>query len=317
MRLQLGVPLPDPSRFDFVAAGEGGIDLLARVPCLPRFDEKISSHRWREMPGGQAATAAVGVARLGWRSRWLGATGDDARGRHLREALAREGVDVVVAEKSGAATRSALVLVEESSGRRAVIESRDPALNVEPEEFDAPTLRGGRVTLVDGTNVRLSRQVARSARQAGMRTMVDVDRCDPGTMDLLAEIDVVIVPESLSRELTGVKTTGAAAAALGTALPSAAAVVLTMGADGALGWCRGSEVHVRAAPVSVVDTTGAGDAFRAGFAARWLETGGADPELPDLIEYAALVAALSCRAEGAQTGLPTRAEVAVALARRV
>jgi len=91
--------------------------------------------------------------------------------------------------------------------------------------------------------------------------------------------------------------------------------VATLGEGGALGWCRGEEVRIPAYAVEVRDTTGAGDAFRAGFAARWLELGDAD--VLDLLEYAALVAGLSCRGLGAQAGLPTAAEVAQARAGRV
>jgi ribokinase len=69
--------------------------------------------------------------------------------------------------------------------------------------------------------------------------------------------------------------------------------------------------------VDVRDTTGAGDAFRAGFAARWLNTGDADADVLDLLEYAALVAGLSCRGLGAQAGLPTADEVARARSARV
>jgi ribokinase len=312
MRLGLNVPAGRPELFDFVAVGEGGIDLLTLVEHLPGFDQKISALNRFELPGGQAATACVGVARLGWRSRWIGATGDDMWGGLLRESLRREGVDVSALVRSGAATRSAQIFVEESSGRRAVIESRDRALDVDAAEFASATLCGGRITLVDGTNMPLSLHVARTARRAGLRTMVDVDRCDQQTMHLLAEIDVVIVPDALARELTGAATAGAASASLGKTLTTAAAIVITMGEEGALGWCRGAEIHVPARKVMAKDTTGAGDAFRAGFAARWLASGGADPDLSDLIEYAGLVAALSCREVGAQSALPTESEVSAA-----
>jgi sugar/nucleoside kinase (ribokinase family) len=87
-------------------------------------------------------------------------------------------------------------------------------------------------------------------------------------------------------------------------------VVATLGEEGAVAWCRGEEVRVTAAAARVRDTTGAGDAFRAGFAARWLETADAGADVSDLLEYAALVASLSCRELGAQAGLPTAAEVA-------
>jgi hypothetical protein len=92
-------------------------------------------------------------------------------------------------------------------------------------------------------------------------------------------------------------------------LPQASICAATLGEGGVVGCCQGEEIHVPAFTVQVRDTTGAGDAFRAGFAARWLESGDADPDVRDLLEYAALVAGLSCMGLGAQSGLPPAAEV--------
>jgi ribokinase len=128
---------------------------------------------------------------------------------------------------------------------------------------------------------------------------------------------VVILPEAVVRDLTATGSPGKAVASLASKLPRAAIVVATLGESGAVGWCRGEEIHVPAYPEDVRDTTGAGDAFRAGFAARWLETGDSGGEVSDLLEYAALVAGLSCRGIGAQTGLPVAAEVARMRSRRV
>jgi len=317
MRLGLRVPEPRHGLFDFTAVGEGGVDVISLVDSLPSFDRKTSASSRHVLAGGQAATAAVGIARLGWRSRWIGAIGDDDWGRMLRGALQQEGVDVAAAIRPAAATRSAVVLVDGASGRRAIVESRDPALDMGADEISPETLCSGRIVLVDGTDMQLSIRAATSARRAGLRTMVDLDRRHPAAMQLLSEIDVVILPEGLVHDLTATGTTGQAVARLAEMLHRASIVAATLGEGGVVGWCRGEEIHVPAFTVQVRDTTGAGDAFRAGFAARWLESGDADPDVADLLEYAALVAGLSCMGLGAQSGLPTAAEVAHARSRRV
>jgi sugar/nucleoside kinase (ribokinase family) len=317
MRLGLKVPERRAQLFDFVGVGEGGVDVISLVDGLPAFDRKISASSRRVMPGGQAATAAVGVARLGWRSRWIGVTGDDDWGGLLRRALHQEGVDVPGPIRPSTATRSAVVLVERPSGRRAIVESRDSALDMGDGEIAPAELSSGRVMLVDGTDMRLSFRAATAARRAGIRTMVDLDRQHPAAMELLSEIDVVILPDGLVQDLTATGSSGKALASLAAMLPQAAMVAVTLGEGGVLGWCRGEEIHVAAYAVAVRDTTGAGDAFRAGFAGRWLEAGDADADVLDLLEYAALVAGLSCREHGAQSGLPTAAEVAGARSRRV
>ena len=315
MRLGLRVPEPRGELVDFVAVGEGGVDVVSLVDGLPAFERKTSAASRHVMAGGQAATAAAGVARLGWRARWIGVTGNDDWGRTLRRALQQEGVDVAASVRSSAATRSAVVFVDRSTGKRAIVESRDSSLDMDAEEFSRDMLCSGRIVLVDGTDIPLSLRAAAAARRAGRRTMVDLDRQHPATMQLLSEIDVVIVPDALVQELTSTGSSGRGVASLAAMLPRAAIVVATLGEGGALGWCRGEEVRIPAYAVEVRDTTGAGDAFRAGFAARWLELGDAD--VLDLLEYAALVAGLSCRGLGAQAGLPTAAEVAQARAGRV
>ena len=317
MRLGLLVPEPRAGLFDFVAAGEGGVDVISLVNGLPEFDHKTSALSRHVLPGGQAATAAAAVARLGWRSRWVGVTGDDDWGRVLRRALQQDGVDIAASARPGTATRSAVVFVDQASGRRAIVESRDSALDMAADEVPTDTVCSGRITLVDGTDMQLSLQTATAARRAGLRTMVDLDRRHPAEMQLLAEIDVVILPEALINDLTSTDATGKAVASLAAALPRAAVVVATIGEGGAVGWCRGEEVRMPAYRVDVRDTTGAGDAFRAGFAARWLEAGDDDVDVLDLLEYAALVAGLSCRSLGAQTGLPTAAEAARVRSARV
>jgi sugar/nucleoside kinase (ribokinase family) len=317
MRLGLRVPEQRDGLLDFAAVGEGGVDVISLVDSLPAFDRKTRASSRHVMAGGQAATAAAGVARLGWRSRWIGVTGDDDWGRMLRRALQQEGVDVSASVRPGVATRSAVVLVDRASGRRAIVESRDSALDMGADEIPPGVLCSGRIILVDGTDMQLSLRTAATARRAGLRTMVDLDRQHPATMQLLSEIDVVILPEGLVHDLTATGTSGKAVASLAAALPRTSIVAATLGEAGVVGWCRGEEIHVPAYTAEVRDTTGAGDAFRAGFAARWLETGNADPDVSDLLEYAALVAGLSCQALGAQTGLPTKADVARARSRRV
>jgi sugar/nucleoside kinase (ribokinase family) len=84
-------------------------------------------------------------------------------------------------------------------------------------------------------------------------------------------------------------------------------VCVTLGSEGSLTRCGGREFRTPAFPVDCVDSTGAGDAFRGGFAAGCLRA--PDGDIEDVMRYANAVAALNCRALGARRGLPTRDEV--------
>lgn len=308
MKLRLA-PAPAGSRpFDFVAVGESSLDSLCVCKSFPVSDSKANLIRRLDVPGGQAATAAVACARLGFKSRYVGAIGDDAASHIVRRALEREGVDVRVAVRRGVETRSAVILVDQSSGRRSVLAMRDGRLNVDATEFDDAVWTAGRVLLVDGSDIALSRRAAAAARSSGVRTLVDLDMSSHDALELLKLIDVVVVPAAFVQTATRCQELATGLTALA-AETGAAAVIATAGEQGATAWCDGAVVHVDAVKSEIVDTTGAGDAFRGGFAAAWLAAGACTPDLVEMLQFAAQVAALNCRAFGAQPGLPTANEL--------
>jgi sugar/nucleoside kinase (ribokinase family) len=311
MKLGRTLRAPSSARFDFVAFGENSLDTVALSSSPIASARKIHLRSLVELPGGQAATAAVCCARLGWRSRYVGVVGDDAAGRRVRDSLSADRVETVVLTRTGGRTRRAIVIVDESSGDRLVLHDRDPALDLAPGEIPESVFADARILLVDGSDPDQSIRAAQAARAAGVRTLVDVDRAGARVADLLALIDVVIVPGEVVLSLSGVPELGRGLAVLGQET-GAAAVIATLGAAGAVAWAGGREVSARVnarSDVRVVDTTGAGDAFRAGFAAAWLGRDGADPDLEDLLADANLVAGLNCRQLGAQSALPTPDEV--------
>ena len=127
-----------------------------------------------------------------------------------------------------------------------------------------------------------------------------------GIQDLLRQIDAIIAAQSFPTELTGYAQPGRALRAMADEF-GAALVCVTLGDEGSLALCQGQEIRTPAFSVDCVDTTGAGDAFRGGFAAGCLAMPGG--EIEDVLAYANAVAALNCRGLGARGGMPTRAEV--------
>ena len=165
---------------DVVGLGENSVDLVAVVPRFPRPDTKQTLARLGPLVGGQAATAMVACARLGWRARYLGGVGDDEDGRRVTDALGRAGVDVRVQVRPGIATRRAVVIVEARTGRRAILEHRDPAVALRVDELDPALVTSGRVLLLDARDLEVSCAAARVARAAGVPVVLDVDRAAPG-----------------------------------------------------------------------------------------------------------------------------------------
>jgi sulfofructose kinase len=302
--------LPPAGRpFDVIALGENSMDILATVPHWPSADEKLELLNLASLPGGQAASAAVGCARLGCRTQYLGVFGDDEHGRSVERALRAEGVDTRTCVTAPAPNRTAFVLIDSTAGTRAVLWRRDPALQWRDVSSFAGRITRTRSLLVDTTDLDAAIAAATAAKKAGVPVIVDIDRSEAGVDRLLKQVDVLIAAEGFPQAHTGATSMGPAMRQL-RAEYGAAIVVVTLGRSGAISWDGETEVESPGFVVPVVDSTGAGDAFRAGFLAGWLYgTSYGATVLSGLLDFANATAALKCRSVGAQTGLPTRSEV--------
>jgi sugar/nucleoside kinase (ribokinase family) len=258
-------------------------------------------------------------ARLGWRAAYVGSFGGDDLGVLSRDSLIREGVDISASRTvPGATNQFAVVLVDARSGDRTVLWDRDAALTMRPSDVSREVITAARMLLVDYHETAAAAQAASYARTAGMATVIDVDKVRPGIAELLQHIDAIIAAEGFPEELTGYGSSGRALEAMAREF-AAPLVCVTLGAEGSLALCGGQEIRTPAFQVDCVDTTGAGDAFRGGFAAGCLRAMAAPPSevvLEEVLAYANAVAALNCRALGARGGLPTVAEVERLLALR-
>jgi ribokinase len=301
---------------DVIAVGELSLDTVIHGAWLMQPGVKQEAELLIDAPGGMAATLAVALARLGWRTRLVGVVGNDPAGDELASSYSREGVGLSLVTRRGARTRRAILMVDERTRDRSVLEFRDPALDLREGDVSDAVFTGARILTVDGSDPDAAIRAARVARQSGARTIVDLDAAVPHANKLLELIDVIILPEHTVAELTGFRDVSEGLEALGRST-HAAAVVATLGSAGAVAWCDGKEVRSPAARSDVRDTTGAGDAFRAGFAASWLTFGDQPPDLEQLLADANLVAALNCRGIGAQAGLPRADEVPGRLRGRV
>ena len=307
MPLPFRVPSPYSRPFDVVAFGENSVDLVATSTGFPLPDGKQRLDSLERLPGVQIATAAVATARLGWRTRYVGAFGTDDLGRFGLDSLVAEGVDTSACPiVDGATTRSALVLVDSASGTRSVLWQRDPRLTIQAGVVSADVWTSGRMLLVDGTDLAAATEGAGLARASGMPVVADLEEVEPGTDALLAQVDVLIASARFPERLTGLRDPEAAIAAVAARF-GVPAVVVTLGEQGSLAWCDGTLVRTPAFPVNCVDSTGAGDAFHGGFMAACLAL--QPPSFEDALRYANIVAALNCRAAGARGGLPRPDEV--------
>lgn len=273
--------------------------------------------------GGAESNVAIGVARLGGRSAWIGRLGADEIGDLIMRELRAEGVEAHVARDAGAPT--ALMLKTRphpGASRVTYYRAGQAGSRLRPEDVPADAVRAATVLHVTGISAGLGpspRAAAHAAidiaREAGTLVSFDVNHRsalwgDPAEAaaayrELAARADIVFAGGDEAELLTGATDTDGqldAVLALG-----ARHAVVKLGEQGAAeADAGGARLAQPAYPVPVVDTVGAGDAFVAG----WLHelTRGADAVRR--LDTAAACGAVACTGPGDWEALPTPDELA-------
>jgi ribokinase len=276
--------------------GSINLDLVVPVARHPAPGETVIGGDRAELPGGKGANQAVAAARLGAEVALVGRVGADEAGRRLRDGLAQEGVDVEhVREDPDAPTGMALIAVD-GAGENTIVVS--PGANARVGEDDV----GAAGELLAGAPVMLvQHEIPRSAVAAAVRAAGGTVVLNPApARELVAGVDVVVPNRVELAALAGDGPPEEAAARL-----DARAVVVTLGAEGALVVEGGCTEAIAAPRVEAVDTTGAGDAF-CGALAEALARGAA---VAEAARWAVRVAAASVTRPGAQGGMPRREDL--------
>jgi sulfofructose kinase len=299
--------IPEPREFDAVGFGLNAVDHLIVVPEYPAFDVKMRLLEHRQSAGGQTASAMAGLQRLGLKTAYAGRFGSDAEGQFGLAAIEAEGVNLQFAEVlAGAHNQIAFVVIDARSGERTIIWDRDDRLAYGPEEAPLALASKGRVLHLDAHDPPACAQMARTARAAGVIVSADIDNIYQGLPELLPLIDMLIVSKEFPHRMTGINDERASLVEL-KARYDCGLVGATLGQRGAVLYCEGQFLESPAyeVPGGCRDTTGAGDAFHAGFIYGFLS--GADIETS--MKLANATAALKCRSLGARSSLPSATEL--------
>jgi fructokinase len=310
---------------DVLCLGELLIDFVATESGVTVGD----ASGFLKAPGGAPANVAVGLARLGISSGFLGKVGDDDFGRFLAGTLAQNGVDVSGLRFSEEA-RTALAFVSlRADGERSFVFFRHPSADMlyEPAEVDDEAIRGakalhfGSITLIGEPSRSATLHAVSTARGAGKIITYDPNLRLALWPDAKAARDGMLLGWPLahavkvSREELEFLTGSSDVESAGRSLwhDDLRILLITDGAHGADYLTTHSTGHVDGFDVESIDTTGAGDGFMAGFVSRWLEDDSLLDEPGKIVEalrYANAVGALTTTRRGAIPALPTAEEVA-------
>ncbi len=311
---------------DILVIGEVNPDVIVSDPDpRPAFGQVERLVREIHLTiGSSSVIMACAAARLGLRVAIVGVVGEDVFGRFMVDAMRGHGLDVSAVRVDPDAPTGASVVL--SDGRdRAILTARGTIGSLTAEDVSPALLARARHLHIGSWFLQSGlrpgvRGLLAAARDAGLTTSLDPnwdpdERWDSGLRDLLPGLDVVFPNDAEAIAIGGADDVEAAAVALARAGADGRGggplVVVKRGREGAfIASADGVVESVGAYPVDAADTTGAGDAFDAGFLAGWLE----GRSQADTLRLAAISGALSTRAVGGTEGLASRADLDAALA---
>jgi len=265
--------------------GSINADLVVQMPSLPGRGETVRSSEPLWFPGGKGANQAVAAARMGGQVTMYGAVGQDAPGEMCLLSLLESGVDISAIAKVSSSTSTALVMVEHS-GENQIVVTDGANQHV---AFDQAAVAQADAVIVQ---FEIPEEVLIQVGKASTGIFcVNAAPVREMSNELAELIDVLIVNEIEFAQL---------------GMPSGGLVIVTAGANEVVAYQDG-EIVAKCTPpkVAAIDTVGAGDTFVGAFIVAFAS--GAD--VSTSLNRACAASALSTLKLGAQSGMPTAAQV--------
>lgn len=296
-------------RYDVSVIGLYILDILGRpVKHIPDRGNVEFIEEIRLTVAGTAGGTVIDTAKLGLKSLAVGAVGDDEKADFMLATMAKHGIDISAMLRVPGVPTSATILNVRPNGERPALHVRgasdhfDVLATIYDQVFDAPIIHLGGTGLLRKLDGEPSRELLREAKARGRTTTFDLIAATADTIGivepLLPYIDYFMPSIEEAKDMSGRATPEDCAAFY--LDRGVTCCVLTLGADGAFYAHRdGTTLRVPAYAINVVDTTGCGDAFDAGFIAALHH--GMNPETA--MRFAQAAAALVATGLGSDAGI--------------
>jgi sulfofructose kinase len=297
---------------DFIACvGHASVDHHFEIAAFPKSPTKTPARSYRQIVGGMAANAAIGLARLGVPVRLIGRVGEDDAGQFIKQSLSQLGVQAFLEAVPGGHTSVSSVIVD-ANGERQIFNHRGDAL-AKAHALSTTLLTGAQAVLVDPRWGDGAAAALIWARENKVLSVLDADVAPREVLQRLVPLARWAVfsepglkcfaPEALDQR-----------PALQAALDAGAgSAMVTLGEHGVVWMHAGSDaVHSQESfAVEAVDTTGAGDVFHAAltFALAGLYAHHDAAQERQAIRWACAAAAYKCTQRHGALGAPTRAQL--------
>ena len=295
--------------------GSLNIDLVCHATRRPDKGETLIGDAFDIFTGGKGFNQATAAARLGAEVTLIGSVGADPFGEMLFTATENEHIDSrFVRKRTDTGTGVATIVVEPDGDNSIIVVPRaNMALTTTDIDAAANCIADADVLLLQlETPIVASEHAASIAKAHGTTVILNPAPAQPLPDSLLASVDILTPNQSETELLSGMQVSNdeearTAAEALRARMvdTTTAAVVLTLGEQGALILTATTSERIPALPVDAVDTTGAGDAF-CGALATALASG---ETLHEAIAFANAAGAVAVTVTGATPSMPTRAKV--------
>jgi fructokinase len=305
----------------------------ALIDFIPLDQQNLT---YQKAPGGAPANVAVGIAKLGGASTFLGKVGNDVLGHFLKETLQNYGVNTEAVLTTDEARTGLVFVTLEPSGERHfsfyIHPSADRFLREEdllPSLFDAHSiLHFGSISMISEPSRSATLRAVQMAKEKGMTISFDPnlrlglwdskESAKNVILSMLPFAHVLKVSEEELQLLTDCADYKQGICALD--IYEIPLVLVTLGGEGSLYRSQGKMGSVPAMKCQVVDTTGAGDAYVSGILFSLYESGTrvenlSEGEFVEMIRFATVSGGLATTKKGAMTGLPSLADIRSALSR--
>lgn len=291
--------------------GSFAVGMTLRTTRMPVFGETLIGSDFDMGPGGKGSNQAVGSARLGAESYFVGIIGDDKLGEIATDLYAAEGVNTVYLKKSHEMATGVGFIILNPAGHNGIIldmsanKLMDPAFVSSAEEQIA---RSSVVMSVLEIPVPAAGEAMRLGRKHKALTLLNPAPAAPLPDDVIANVDVLTPNETELRVLMGLAPddpTPTEALAHRLQERGVKTIIVTRGEHGVLILTGGEKIEVPSLKVDVVDTTGAGDAFNSGLAVALAE----GKDIVTAAKFGACAGALACTKLGVIPALAFRSEV--------
>ncbi|OPH52058.1 carbohydrate kinase [Paenibacillus ferrarius] len=293
-------------KFDAVVIGDVNIDLVV-VGCnqIPQPGQEIFVENIRMHVGGGAALFTISLAKLGLHTAFNGVLGDDLYGHYIREQFARYGIDTSLIRTSPTSHTGITIAINPELDRSFITYAGSNS-ELQAGDLDIAQVALGRHVHVTGYRGRRNHDefvaMVKKLKKTGVTVSCDVGWDDTGewhsgVFELMGYIDVFLMNETEAFHYTGIEHIDDSLRYMGGFCRH---VVIKLGPKGAITMKDGLQLAHSGFVVDVVDTTGAGDSFNAGYLYGYL-TG---QSVESCLLYGNVCGAMSVGSYGGSTGTP-------------